>query len=47
MELDIKKKYSKSFSNDKENISLDNWHQFELQYPDTFWGMYNFWVRKI
>jgi Tfp pilus assembly protein PilF/ubiquinone/menaquinone biosynthesis C-methylase UbiE len=44
---DIKKKYSKSFSNDKENISLDNWHQFELQYPDTFWGMYNFWVRKI
>tara|TARA_B100000787_G_C16191135_1_gene297579 strand:+ start:41 stop:1942 length:1902 start_codon:yes stop_codon:yes gene_type:complete len=43
----IKSRFSKMFPDDSKNISLDNWHQFELQHPDTFWGMYNFWVRKI
>ena len=39
--------YSKIFPEDKNNISLDNWHKFELNNVDTFHGMYNFWVRKI
>ena len=43
----IKKKFSKLFPEDKNNISLDNWHQFEINNPDTFIGMYQFWVRKI
>ena len=43
----IKIEYSKLFPNDKDNTSLDNWHQFELNNPDTFIGMYQFWVRKI
>ena len=38
--------YSKLFPNDKENISLDNWHQFEIDNPNTFISMYQFWVRK-
>jgi SAM-dependent methyltransferase len=38
--------YSKMFKNDKKNISLDNWHQFEINNPHTFIGMYQFWVRK-
>ena len=44
--LIIKKKI-KLFPEDKNNISLDNWHQFEINNPDTFAGMYQFWVRKI
>ena len=43
----IKKKFSKLFPKDKNNISLDNWHQFEIDNPDTFINMYQFWVRKI
>ena len=43
----IKKAFSKSFPYDKKNISLDNWHQFEIDNPDTFYNMYQFWVRKI
>ena len=42
-----KKKFNKSFPNDKKNISLENWHQFEIDNPDSFLGMYQFWVRKI
>ena len=45
--LSVKKKYSKLFFNDKKNISLDNWHKFEIDNPDTFINMYQFWVRKI
>ncbi len=26
--------------------SLGLWHQFELRHPDTFVGMYQFWVHK-
>jgi len=26
---------------------LDRWHEFETNYPDTFSGMYQFWVQKI
>ena len=43
----VKKKFSKIFPDDKNNISLNNWHQFELDNPDIFFGMYNFWVKKI
>ncbi len=43
----IKKKYLNFFSDDKKNISLQNWDQFEKKNPDTFIGMYKFWVRKI
>jgi hypothetical protein len=25
---------------------LDHWHAFETAYPDTFAGMYQFWVQK-
>ena len=43
----VKKKFSKSFPEDKNNVSLDSWHQFEKNNPDIFIGMYQFWVRKI
>ena len=46
-DLMLKSKYSDLYPNDKNNISLDNWNQFEIDNPNTFIGMYNFWVRKI
>jgi len=31
----------------KESLaSLPLWHQFELNHPHTFTGMYQFWVQK-
>ena len=42
----IKNKYSKKFPEDKENIILENWNKFETLEPETFIGMYNFWLRK-
>ena len=43
----FKKKYLQSFPDDKKNLSLDNWNQFEINNPTAFYGMYQFWVRKI
>ena len=43
----VKKEYLKNFPEDKKNTSLDNWHQFEINNPNIFAGMYQFWVRKI
>ena len=42
----VKNKYCKLYPNDKKNISSDNWNQFEINNPDTFLEMYQFWVRK-
>ncbi len=42
----VKNKYSILFPDDEKNSSLNNWNQFEINNPDTFLGMYKFWVRK-
>ena len=42
----IKSKFSRMFPNDKKNISLENWDKFENSNPDTFYNMYQFWVRR-
>ena len=28
-------------------FSQSLWYEFELENPDTFWGMYQFWAQKI
>ena len=38
--------YDKSYPDDPERRSLDNWHEFEMANPDAFIRMYRFWVRK-
>ena len=43
----IKNKYHKIYKEDKKNVLLDNWDNYEKINPNTFRGMYNFWVRKI
>ena len=41
-----KKNYSKSYPNDTNNLNIKNWSEFEIENPDTFISMYQFWVRK-
>ena len=42
----IKNKYFKIYIGDKKNIILKNWIKYEKDNPETFRGMYNFWVKK-
>ncbi len=41
-----KRKYSRMFPEDIKNLSLDNWDKFEKNNPDSFFNMYQFWMRK-
>ncbi len=37
--------YRANFPDDPPMTRLDHWHRFELEHPDTFGRMYQFWVR--
>ena len=43
----VKENYFQLFPDDKSNLSLENWSQFEVDNPEIFKGMYQFWVKKI
>jgi len=38
--------YRERFGNDRSGTNLRNWAQFEAENPDTFSGMYRFWIQK-
>jgi len=38
--------YRNRFPEDPAAINLRNWARFETDNPDTFSGMYQFWVQK-
>ncbi|MCB9977270.1 MAG: methyltransferase domain-containing protein [Rhodospirillales bacterium] len=38
--------YLKRFPQDPRGVNLENWHRYEMDNPDTFKRMYQFWVRK-
>jgi SAM-dependent methyltransferase len=38
--------YRRIFGGDRFMRDLDRWHRFEIEKPDTFVGMYQFWVQK-
>ena len=42
----IMSKFSESYPGNDAPTSLSSWHQFELNNPDIFKGMYLFWVQK-
>jgi len=42
----IMSKFSESYPEHDAPTSLSLWHQFELNNPDIFRGMYLFWVQK-
>ena len=39
--------YKQYFPEDKKQTNLQKWAKFEEKYPNTFRGMYQFWVSKI
>ena len=46
LDRDTLARYSQSFPDDGTQTDLDNWHLFEMKNPDTFTGMYQFWIQK-
>src|SRR4051794_4743285 len=46
LEPQIRVGYLRSFPADIGMTNLSNWHEFETKHPDTFFGMYNLWVRR-
>lgn len=39
--------YRERYPNDPAATNLEQWHAFEQDNPDTFFGMYQFWVQKF
>jgi len=44
--MTVKTQYAEKFPDDSDMTNLDNWHQYELENPRTFAGMYQFWTQK-
>jgi tetratricopeptide (TPR) repeat protein/protein-L-isoaspartate O-methyltransferase len=47
-ELDprVLNQYRARFPDDRSGTKLSNWARFEADHPDTFAGMYRFWIQK-
>ena len=43
----VRNRFKKLYPENNALSSLELWHRFELANPDTFRGMYQFWVCKI
>ncbi len=39
--------YRQRFPEDRAATNLDYWQTFEYENPDTFFGMYQFWIQKM
>jgi SAM-dependent methyltransferase len=46
-EQSVSRKFKAAFPMPNAQVSLSQWHEFELANPDTFQGMYQFWCKKI
>ena len=46
LEPRVAQKYSERFPEDKSKTNLDHWNDFEIEFPNAFLGMYQFWVQK-
>ena len=46
MRNQVLKAFGKEYPGKHDPGSLSRWHKFELDNPDTFWGMYQFWCKK-
>ena len=43
---EVRARYRDSFPDDPAMTSIANWHRYEIDNPNTFIGMYQFWVRS-
>jgi tetratricopeptide (TPR) repeat protein/SAM-dependent methyltransferase len=46
LDLRLQQQYRARFTDDAAGINLRNWALFEVENPDTFIGMYRFWIQK-
>ncbi len=48
METDLRtgRRFAQRFPDERHLADLASWHAFEEEQPDTFVGMYQFWVHK-
>ena len=46
IEADVLHAYKQRFPDDRAATSVGQWQIFENENPDTFFGMYNFWIQK-
>ncbi|MEO6431172.1 MAG: class I SAM-dependent methyltransferase, partial [Nitrosospira sp.] len=46
LDSDVSRRYEERFPEDISQTDLDKWHIFEIENPDTFKGMYQFWLQK-
>lgn len=46
LEFQVLQQYQARFPGDPGAMSLPNWAEFEADNPDTFVGMYQFWIQK-
>jgi hypothetical protein len=42
----VRSEFRKLYPKEDALVSIPLWHQFELKNPNTFGGMYQFWVQK-
>jgi hypothetical protein len=42
----VVQRYAARFPEDLPRTDLGSWHEFERDHPDTFRGMYQFWVQR-
>ncbi len=42
----VLEKFRKQFAGAADEANLDQWHRFEADHPETFWGMYIFMAGK-
>jgi tetratricopeptide (TPR) repeat protein/2-polyprenyl-3-methyl-5-hydroxy-6-metoxy-1,4-benzoquinol methylase len=47
VEAPVAVRYRRRFPDDAAMTNLAHWHAFELEHPNTFAGMYLFWVRHL
>ena len=43
----INKLFKEKYPDHEKLYDLNYWNDFEIQYPDTFLGMYQFWCQKL
>ncbi len=46
LEPDVAQRYAQRFPDDRSRTELACWDAFEAEFPDTFAGMYRFWVQR-
>jgi tetratricopeptide (TPR) repeat protein/SAM-dependent methyltransferase len=45
-EAGLQRRYASRFPSDVAKTDLASWHQFEMENPGSFVGMYQFWIQK-